>query len=58
MINHLFGTVLNPDNKIIENVKIDTTNTQIHDGSLSCLGTYTSITIGVAKLVLWASLRK
>ena len=32
--------------KIVERGKIDTPNTQIHDRSLSCLGTGTSIKSG------------
>jgi hypothetical protein len=44
----------NPIAKIIERDKIDTPNTQIHDRSLSCLGTGTSIKSGRVKLILWA----
>jgi hypothetical protein len=44
----LFGTVP----KIVERGKIDTTNTQIHDSSLSWLGTVTLINSGEIKQVL------
>ena len=37
--------------KIVERVTIDTPNTQIHDHSLSRLGTDTSIKSGSVKLV-------
>jgi len=40
--------------KILEKDNIDSPNRQIHDGTLSCLGTGTSMTIGGVKLVLWA----
>jgi len=41
--------------KIVERGNIDTLNTQIHDRSISCLGTGTSIKqCGGVKLVIWA----
>jgi hypothetical protein len=40
--------------KIVERDKIYTLNTQIHDRSLSSVGTGTAITNGGFKLVLWA----
>jgi hypothetical protein len=48
----LFGTVPKCNIKIVERGKIDTTNTQIHDHSLSWLGTVTSINSGEIKQVL------
>ena len=48
----LFGTVPKYNIKIVERVKIDTTNTQIHNRSLSWLGTVTSINSGEIKQVL------
>jgi len=50
---HTVGTVPKFKNNIEERDKIDTTNTQIHDRSLSWLGTDTSIKTGEVKLVLW-----
>ena len=41
---HTVGTVQSSNRKILERVKINTPNTQIHDRSLSSLGSYTSIT--------------
>jgi hypothetical protein len=40
---HTFGTVPKSNRKIIEKGKMDTPNKQIHDHSLSWLGTDTSI---------------
>jgi hypothetical protein len=40
--------------KIVERGKIDTPNSQIHDRSLSWLGTVILIKSGGVKLVLWA----
>jgi hypothetical protein len=39
--------------KIVERDRIDTANTQIHDRSLSWLGTGMSIKTGRVKLALW-----
>jgi hypothetical protein len=41
-------------NRINRNTIPDTPNTPIHDLSLSCLDTGTSITCGGVKLVIWA----
>ena len=41
----------NSNIKVVERDKIDISNTQIHDRSLSCLGTGTSIKNGGVKLV-------
>jgi hypothetical protein len=43
----------NSNIKIVERGKIDTPYTQIHDRSLSCLGTGNFIRIGGLKLVAW-----
>jgi hypothetical protein len=51
---NVIGTVPKFKNNIEERDKIDTTNTQIHDRSLSWLGTDTSIKRGEVNLVLWA----
>ena len=48
-----FGTFPKYNRKVAERSKIDTPNTHIHDHSLSCLGTGTSITSGGVKLVPW-----
>ena len=40
----------------VERGKIDTPNTQIHDSSLSWVGTGTSIKSGGVRLVLWLQL--
>jgi hypothetical protein len=40
---HTLGTVPKSNKNITESDKIDILNTQIHDCSLSCLGTGTSI---------------
>jgi len=40
---HAVGTVLKSNRKVVERVKIDNSNTQIHDRSLYWLGTGTSI---------------
>jgi len=45
---HTVETVLKSNRKIVERGKIDTTNTQRHDRSLSWLGTGTSIKKKVA----------
>ena len=44
--------------KTVEKDKIDTSNTQIHDRSLSWLGTGTSVKSGGVKLVLWYKTQK
>ena len=44
-------TVPIANRKIIERGNVDTLNTQIHDSSLTCLGTGTSIKCGGVKLV-------
>ena len=49
---HTVGTVPTFNSKIVEKGQIDTPNTQIHDHSLSWLGTGTSIKSGRVKLVL------
>ena len=46
----------NSNRKIIERDKVDNHNIQIHDRSISWLGTGTSINSGEVKLVLWAQL--
>jgi hypothetical protein len=46
----------NPIGKIIERGKIDTPIIQIHDRSLSCLGTDRSIKSGGGKLIIWTSI--
>ena len=48
------GTVPKSNIKIVERDTVDTPNTQIHNRSLSWLGTGTSIKSGGAKIVLWA----
>jgi hypothetical protein len=50
---HTVETFPKPNRKNIENSKIDNPNTQIHDHSLFCLGTRTSIKNGRDKLVWW-----
>jgi len=50
--HHTVGTVPKPNRKIPERDIIDTPNTQIHDCSLSWLGTDISIISGGVKLVL------
>ena len=40
---HTAETILKSNRQIVDQGKIDTLNTQIHDCSLSCLGTGTSI---------------
>ena len=52
-MSHTLGTVLISNRKIVVRDKIDTTNTQIHDRSLSRAGIGTSIKRGGVKLVLW-----
>jgi hypothetical protein len=44
------GTIPKSKIKIVERGQIDTLSTQIHDRSLSWLGTYTSIRSGGVKL--------
>jgi hypothetical protein len=51
---HTLGTVPKSNKNITESDKIDILNTQIHDRSLSWLGTGTSIKSGRVKLVLLA----
>jgi hypothetical protein len=54
-IYHTVRTFPKFNRKIVERGEIDTTNTQIHDHSLSCLGTCTSIKKnGGVRLFLWA----
>jgi hypothetical protein len=48
------GTFPKFNRKIVARDKIDTPNTQIHDNSLSCLDTGTSIKSGGVKLILLA----
>ena len=48
---HSVGTFPKSNSKIVERCKIDTPNTQIHDRSLSWLGTGTPIKSGGVKLV-------
>jgi hypothetical protein len=50
---HTVGTIPNFDRRIVEKIKFDNLNTQIHDRSLSRLGTGTSIKSGGIKLILW-----
>ena len=40
---HTVGTVPNSNSKFVERGKFDTSNTHIHDRTLSCLGTGTSV---------------
>jgi len=49
---HTVRTVTKYNIKIVERCKIYTPNTQVHDCSLSCLGTGTSIKCGGVKLFL------
>jgi hypothetical protein len=49
--NHMVGTIPKSNRKIVTRDKIDIPNTQIHDCSLICLGTGTSIKSGGVKLV-------
>jgi len=50
---HSVGTVPKSNRDIVERGKLDTTNTYIHDRSLSCLGTGgTSIKNGRVKIVI------
>jgi len=51
---HTVRTIPKSNIKIVERSKLDTPNTQIHDHSLSWLGTGTSIKRGRVKLVLCA----
>jgi hypothetical protein len=48
------GTVPKSNIRIVERGKSDIPNTQIHDRSLSWIGTGISIKSGGVKLVLWA----
>ena len=48
---HTVGTVLKIQSKIVERCRIDIPNIQIHDQSLSCLGTGTSMKSEGVKLV-------
>ena len=52
-IYHTDGTIQTSKIKIAERDKIDTPYTQIHDRSLSWLGTSTSIKRDGVKLALW-----
>jgi len=47
----MVGTIPKSNRKIVKREKIDIPNTQIHDCSLLCLGTGTSIKSGGVKLV-------
>ena len=49
---HTVGTTKNPNIKVVERGKHDTTNTHIHERSLSWLGTGTSIKRSGVNLVL------
>jgi hypothetical protein len=49
----VIGTDFIGSYKSVERDKIDTPNIQVHDRSLSWLGTDTSIKSGGDKLVLW-----
>ena len=51
---HAVETASKSDRNIIERGKIDTSNTHIHDVSISPLGTGTSTKSGGVKLALWA----
>ena len=51
---HTVRTIPKSNIKIVKRSKIDITNTQIHDGSCSWLGTGTSIKSGWIKLVVCA----
>ena len=42
---HTVGTISKSNIKIVERGKIYTTNTQIHDRALPCLGTATPISV-------------
>jgi hypothetical protein len=53
-IYHTVGTFPKTKRKIVDRGKIDTPNTQIHDRSLSCLGTGISIKMVRVELVLLA----
>ena len=53
-IYNTFGTVSKSNRIIVVRSKMDTTNTQIHDHSLSRLGAGNSIKRDLFKLVLWA----
>ena len=50
---HTVGTIPKFNRKIVERGQIDNPNTQIHDLSLSWLGTGTLIKSGRVKLGLW-----
>jgi hypothetical protein len=51
--NTTVGTAPKSNKKIVEKGKINTNHTQLHDHSLSWLGTGTSIKSGRVKLALW-----
>ena len=51
---HTVETVPKSNIKIVKRCKIDTPNLQIHDRSLSWLGTGTAIKSGGLKIVVWA----
>ena len=53
---HTVRTVSKSIRKIVKSCKICTTNTHVHDRSLSWLGTNNSIKSGNVKLVLWAQI--
>ena len=52
-VYHTVGTVPKSNIKITKRDNIDTPNTQLHNRSLSWLGTGTKIKSGEAKLILW-----
>ena len=53
---HTVVTFPESHRQIVERCKIDTSNLQIHDRSISVCGTGTSIKCGRVKLVLWTPL--
>jgi hypothetical protein len=55
---HTVGTISKSNIKIVERGKIDITNTQIHDRSLSCLGTGTSINMAGLRYLLGQSFQE
>ena len=53
---HTVGTFQKSNRKIVERAKIETFYKQIHDWSLSWLGTDTSVKSDRVKLVVWPKL--
>ena len=53
-VYHTVRTFPKSNIRIVERGKIDTSNTQFHDHSISWLGTGTSMKSGRVKIVLWA----